>query len=352
VRYTGKQQARWLKPGLRGREGAGRGGSGPGALYDEELCSTAGRESDGVSWRVWSTACALLLVILAAVAWLASAPRPKIAKADATDLQQGGDPAKGRLVFIAGDCASCHASPGQQDRLRLGGGLALASPFGTFHVPNISPDPQDGIGRWQTADLANALLAGVSPSGSHYYPSLPYTSYAHMRLEDVRDLMAYLRTLPPVAGRPPPHEIPFPFSIRRLVGLWKLLFLDETPIAEDPAHGPAWNRGRYLVEAVAHCAECHSTRNIAGAIDPETRFAGGRDPEGTGFVPNITPGRLQPWSEADLAMTLTDGRTREGRVLGSTMREVVLNLAMLPRSDVEAIADYVRSLPARPTPRP
>ena len=305
-----------------------------------------------MSWRVWSAACAVLLGMFAAIAWVASAPRPKIASADAADLEQGGDPAKGRLLFVAADCASCHASPGQQDRLRLGGGLALASPFGTFHVPNISPDPRDGIGRWRTADLANALLAGVSPSGAHYYPSLPYTSYAHMRVDDVRDLMAYLRTLQPVPGRPPPHEISFPFSIRKLVGLWKLLFFDETPIVDDPARGPAWNRGRYLVEAVAHCAECHSTRNIAGAIDPETRFAGGPDPEGTGFVPNITLDRLKPWSAADLVTALEQGRTKEGRVLGSTMKEVVVNLATLPRSDVEAIADYVRLLPARPTPQP
>ncbi len=99
--------------------------------------------------------------------------------------------------------------------------MVLDSPFGAFHVPNISPDPTDGIGRWTTADLANALLTGVSPQGEHYYPVFPYPAFAHMKLDDVRDLMAYLRTLPPVSGRVPPHELPFPLTIRRGIGLWK-----------------------------------------------------------------------------------------------------------------------------------
>jgi mono/diheme cytochrome c family protein len=171
-------------------------------------------------------------------------------------VDQGGDPTRGKLVFEAADCASCHASPGQPDRLRLGGGMELASPFGTFFPPNISPDPNDGIGRWRTIE--------VSPSGQHLYPALPYTSYAHMRVEDVKDLMAYLRTLPAVPGRTPRHELPFPFTIRRLVGFWKFLYLDRTPIRPDPARDAAWNRGRYLVEAVGHCAECHSARNMLG----------------------------------------------------------------------------------------
>jgi cytochrome c553 len=152
-----------------------------------------------------------------------TAPRPAFDLAQAAALGQGGDAARGKLIFDAGDCTSCHASPGQPDPVRLGGGLALGSPFGKFFPPNISPDPRYGIGRWRTIDLANALMSGVSPDGRHYYPALPYTSYAHMRIQDVQDLMAYLRTLPPVKGRAPQHDLPFPFSIRRLVGFWKLL---------------------------------------------------------------------------------------------------------------------------------
>ena len=116
--------------------------------------------------------------------------------------------------------------------------MALGSPFGTFFPPNISPDPRDGTGRWRTIDLANALMTGVSPEGRHYYPALPYTSYGHMRMEDVRDLMAYLRTLPPVQNTPPPHELHFPATIRRFIGFWKLLYLDRSPIEDDPTHWP------------------------------------------------------------------------------------------------------------------
>jgi mono/diheme cytochrome c family protein len=209
------------------------------------------------------------LVGSAIAAWLITVPRPAFARDAKAPLNGTGDPIKGKLVFAAGDCASCHASPGQSDRLRLGGGLALTSPYGTFRVPNISMDPVDGIGAWRTVDLANALLSGVSPTGSHYYPSFPYSSYAKMNPSDVSDLMAYLRTLPAVAGKPPSHDLALPFQIRRFVGFWKFLYLDRRPIVSDPNRGEAWNRGQYLTEAVAHCAECHSSRDIFGAIKPK-----------------------------------------------------------------------------------
>src|SRR3954462_878919 len=164
------------------------------------------------------------LVGAATATWLITTPQPAFARDAELALDGQADPAKGQLVFAAGDCASCHASPGQSNRLRLGGGLALASPHGTFRVPNISMDPVDGIGAWRTIDLANALLSGVAPDGSHYYPAFPYSSYAKMQVSDISDLMAYLQTLPAVSGKPPPHNLSMPFRVRRLVGIWKLLF--------------------------------------------------------------------------------------------------------------------------------
>jgi mono/diheme cytochrome c family protein len=172
-----------------------------------------------------------------------------------------------------------------------------------------------------------------------------------MRIDDVRDLMAYLRTLPPVRGRAPPHELPFPFTIRRLVGFWKLLYLDRSPIATDAARGESWNRGHYLVEALGHCAECHSSRNVIGGIEPWTRFAGGPDQENVGFVPNITPGGIGDWSPQDLERALSQGQT-PSRTIGSTMADVVTDLAALPDDDRAAIVTYLRSLPSRPTPKP
>jgi mono/diheme cytochrome c family protein len=296
----------------------------------------------------------LLIVAVAASAaatWWATAARP-YSGAETSRFEQPGDASRGQLVFAAGDCASCHASPGQADRLHLGGGLALASPFGTFRVPNISSDPVDGIGTWRTSDLANALLRGVSPDGSHYYPVFPYSSYTHMNESDVVDLMAYLRTLAPVKGRAPAHDINAVFGVRRFVGFWKLLYFDREPIGFDAQRGDKWNRGRYLVESLGHCAECHSTRDQLGGIVAKTRFAGGVDPEGIGFYPNITPTRLGNWSERDIAELLKSGNTPTHGRVGSSMTAVVTNTAALPESDRDAIAAYIKSLPPRPTPHP
>ncbi len=139
----------------------------------------------------------------------------------------------GKTMFDIGGCASCHAvpnaDPAKVDRTRLGGGLALNSPFGTFYVPNISPDPKDGIGNWSEANFVTALWNGTSEHGANLYPAFPYTSYRHMQLDDVRDLYAYLKTLPPVRGKARRHELSFPFNVRRLLGGWKLLFLHGGP---------------------------------------------------------------------------------------------------------------------------
>jgi mono/diheme cytochrome c family protein len=300
---------------------------------------------------IWAALIAALAVCGAAAFWLLSAPRPAFSDSDGR-LEEAGNAERGRLVFAAGDCASCHASPGQPDRLRLGGGLALASPFGTLRAPNISMDREDGIGSWRAVDLGNALLSGVSPQRAHYYPALPYTSYVRMDIADVRDLWAFMKTLPAVQGRAPPHELPLIFRFRRVLGFWKLLYFDRTPLPDAPGRDAMWLRGRYLVESVGHCAECHSSRDLFGGLRDKTRLAGGPDPEGTGFAPNITPARLGDWSEDDIVELLSSGRTRAGNRIGSTMVEVVKNTAMLPQEDRRAMAVYLKSLPPRPTPHP
>jgi mono/diheme cytochrome c family protein len=287
----------------------------------------------------------------AVAAWIVTQPVAPFLPTD-PKLQGAGDPERGRLVFAAGDCASCHATPGQADRLNLGGGMALASPYGTFRAPNISPDPADGIGSWTTADLANALIAGVSPDETHYYPVFPYPSFTGMRLEDVRDLMAYLHTLPRVTGKPPPHDLFLLFRVRRFVGFWKLLYFHRGNAPTQSSGDPLLDRGHYLVDAIGHCDECHSSRNVFGAIKPETRFAGGPDPEGTGFIPNITPDRIGRWSEADIVRLLKTGETPDHGRVGSSMAEVVTNTAMLTDFDRAAIARYLKSLPPRATPHP
>ena len=253
--------------------------------------------------------------------------------------------ANGETIFNAGGCSSCHAVPGQPDRLKLGGGLALASPFGTFYVPNISPDQADGIGRWTEAQFVEAVTSGVSPAGFHYFPAFPYTTYAHARVSDIRDLFAYLKTLAPVPGKVRDHDVRFPFNIRRNVGIWKWLFMDDKPFVPDTARSPQWNRGAYLVNALAHCAECHSPRNFLGGIVAAQRFAGGPDPEGKGWVPNITQKGLSDWNEKDIAYLLESGQTPDGDSVGGSMVSVIKNTSQLNEADRADIATYIKSLP-------
>jgi mono/diheme cytochrome c family protein len=256
------------------------------------------------------------------------------------------DLVNGKELFTAGGCVSCHAVPKAEDKTRLGGGLALASPFGTFYVPNISPDPKDGIGGWSEAQFVTALTKGTSEDGEHLYPAFPYTSYQHMRIDDLRDLFAYLKTLPPVAGVVREHDLPFPFNIRRTLGLWKVLFLDGEPFKSDPSQSPQWNRGAYLVNGPGHCAECHSPRNALGAIVSGMRFTGGPSPDGQGGVPNITQFKLKDWSVFDIAEVLETGMTADADRVGGSMVEVVRNTSQLTAADREAIAVYIKSLPA------
>jgi mono/diheme cytochrome c family protein len=254
------------------------------------------------------------------------------------------NPDNGRTMFYAGGCTSCHAIPGEADKTRLGGGLGLGSPFGTFYAPNISSDPDAGIGRWSEAEFVTAMVKGTSASGQHYYPAFPYTSYQRMRIDDLRDLFAHLRTLPAVKAKARDHDLPFPFNIRRTLGMWKLLFLDGQPFIPDATKSAAWNRGAYLVNGPAHCAECHSPRNILGGIKSGQRFAGGPDPEGKDWVPNITQKGIGNWSENDIALMLETGDTPNDRVAG-LMREVVRNTSQLSPEDRAAMAVYIKSIP-------
>jgi mono/diheme cytochrome c family protein len=267
----------------------------------------------------------------------------------------------GKTMFAIGGCASCHAVPNKDpdkvDRTRLGGGLALKSPFGTFYPPNISPDPKDGIGSWNEANFVTALWKGTSEHDTNLYPAFPYTSYQHMRLNDVRDLFAYLKTLPAVPGRSRRQDLTFPFNDRRLLGGWKLLFLRGGPFVSDPARSEQWNRGAYLVNGPGHCAECHSPRNVLGGIIESERFAGGPAVDGDGWVPNITPVGLRQggnvWSENDIASFLDNGMTPSGDFAGSTMAEVIANTSLLGADDRAAIANYIASLPpVQGPPRP
>jgi mono/diheme cytochrome c family protein len=276
------------------------------------------------------------------VYWWLSAPPARWVQ---TVVGPAPDAANGEVIFNIGGCSACHAVPNQPDRLKLGGGLPLKTPFGTFYAPNISPDPNDGIGRWSEADFVNAVRRGLSPEGTHYFPAFPYTSYAHSTVRDDRDLFAYLKTLAPVSGKVRDHDLPFPFNIRRNVGIWKRLFFDDSLWIPDQSRSPQWNRGAYLVNSFGHCAECHSPRNFLGGIVASQRFGGGPDPDGKGFVPNITQKGISDWSAKDISYFLETGLMPDGDSAGGSMAAMIKNTSQLKDADRAAIADYVKSLP-------
>ncbi len=294
----------------------------------------------------------VVAVLAAAVlaAWWITAPQT-LADRDLPDHVP--DVEAGERFFWAGGCASCHATPvnGKRakgdDKLILGGGMALESPYGAFPVPNISPH-DDGIGRWSMLDFVNAMQRGVSPRGKHYYPAFPYTSYARMRIEDVMDLKAFLDTLPAAAGQVDGPRLQFPWSIRRGIGAWKRRYLRTAPVVSIEIADDTVRRGQALVEGPGHCGECHTPRDRFGGLDAERWLAGAPNLEGKGRIPNITPAgkNLSDWSARNIAYYLKSGFTPDFDTVGGTMVAVQENMAKLSNADREAIAAYLQAIPA------
>ena len=283
---------------------------------------------------------ALVGAALAAGLWVASAPRP-LDSAEVAGLE--GDAAKGEAVFLAAGCGSCHIGPERDaDPLVLSGGREFATQFGTFRAPNISPDPDHGIGTWTEAEFLNAVMRGIAPSGVHYYPAFPYTSYVRADPQDIAHLFAYMQTLPEDATPSRPHDIGFPFNIRRALGLWKTLYLRaDFVVTGDLSAGEI--RGRYLAEALSHCAECHTPRNALGALDTAQWHMGAPNPSGTGRIPAIA-GEGFAWSEFDIKAYLESGLTPQFDVVGGTMAAVVRNLQQLDPEELGAIAAYIHRI--------
>ena len=206
----------------------------------------------------------------------------------------------------------------------LSGGRRLVSPFGTFAVPNISTDPDHGIGGWTLAELASALKRGVSPEGANYYPAFPYTTYTRMELRDIADLKAFLDTLPAhQAARTTRTSCPSPSNSGGWrAGPWKALNLTDAWVYARFRQAPAALNGRYLVEGLGHCGECHTPRDAMGGREMSRWLAGGPNPDGKGKIPNITPSALK-WSEADIAEYLKSGFTPDYDLAGGAMADVV-----------------------------
>jgi len=282
-------------------------------------------------------------VILGAVFSLLGVTPVLVAAADAEQVKRG------EYIFRAAGCYGCHTEK-KDGAIPLAGGRALKTPFGTYYGPNITPDPQNGIGKWTDQDFIRALRQGVSPAGTSYFPVFPYTSFTGMTDQDMLDLKAYLFSLKPVAQPNKPHDVSPPFGWRWLLFGWKAMFFTAGPFKPDTTKSTEFNRGAYLVNALGHCGECHTERNFLGAMDRGKPLAGNaKGPEGD-KVPNITPDKetgIGDYGDKDIAYLLRTSLKPDGDAVGSSMGEVVEHgTSKLTDQDLNAISAYLRGIPA------
>jgi len=261
----------------------------------------------------------------------------------------GYDPAalkRGEYLFYASGGCGCHVRPKSDDKT-LSGGRALKTPFGVYYSSNITSDKDAGIGGWSADDFYNAMTHGVRPDGANLFPTFPYTSFTHMRRADVYDLQRYVATLPPSPRRNQEPGAPFPFNIRAAITPWKWLFLDAREFSPDPTKSAEWNRGAYLATAIGHCTECHSPRNLLGAV-VKSRYLGGAAEGPEGKVPNITPAAkgIGNWDVSDIVTYMKTGMTPDGDFAGGIMAELIDDgYQHMTDEDLQAIAVYLKSVP-------
>lgn len=252
--------------------------------------------------------------------------------------------ARGEYLVKAADCAACHTAPGGKP---FAGGFAFKLPFGRLYSPNITPDKDTGIGGWTDAEFVRALHQGIGRDGEDLYPAFPYTSYALLSTDDALAIRAYLQTLPPARAKPPENSILFPFNQRFVMRAWKLLFLPKHRFEANPARDPVWNRGAYLAEALAHCGECHTPRNLMFATKSDAKFAGAVVDGWKAY--NITPdpqSGIGKWTDAELADYLASGHAEgHGGASGNMAEAVDLSLRHLSRADIESIVTYLKTVP-------
>lgn len=274
------------------------------------------------------------IVMFVAAAGASGAEPKKAAPATSDDLIEHG-----RYIATAGDCMPCHTGSPKQE---FAGGLALATPFGTIYSPNITPDDETGIGKWTFDDFKNAVHDGIRADGAYLYPAMPYGAFTKIKEDDLKALWAFLRSLKPIKKVRPANGLYFPFSIRDLMFFWRTLFFSEGYYKPDPKKSQEWNRGAYLVEALAHCNDCHTPRNLMGATISSERFEGAQIDNW--YAPDITAKALKDvnkWDKARLVDFLKKGAAKNSTTLGPMHVVVHDSISKLKDSDVEAIATYM-----------
>lgn len=252
---------------------------------------------------------------------------------------------RGLYLAHAGDCAACHTT----DRAKpMAGNYALQTPFGTIYTANLTPDKESGIGKWNADDFYKAMTKGLEPDGSRLYPAFPYTHFTILKREDSDALFAYLKTLKPVSQRIQPPEFTWPLNWRFVMRGWNLVNFDPHPFQPDPGKSDLWNRGKYLVKGLGHCGMCHSPKNVLGAEEQSNRFSGG-EVEGW-WAPSLSGDKrdgIGDWSKDDLVGFLKYGRNDKSAAFGPMSDVIEHSTQYLKDRDLDAIATYVKDIPAR-----
>jgi mono/diheme cytochrome c family protein len=310
--------------------------------------------------RILFSVVAIVVVALLVGVWiirgpgpLAFADGPKVALADYHGANPTGVPAalaqarlveRGAYLAKAADCMVCHTTKGGKE---YAGGLAFKLPFGTLYSTNITPDKETGIGNYSDQDFLNAMHRGIRRDGARLYPAMPFTSYTYMTEADALAIKAYLFSLPPGRATAPENTLTFPFNQRWAMGFWSALFNPDTRFEPDTSKSPEWNRGAYLAEALAHCGECHTPRNLAFALDNRKKFAGAVTAGWRAF--NISSDRttgVGGWRDDDLVSYLTIGHADGHGTASGPMGEAVdHSLSQMAPGDIRAVVAYLRTVP-------
>jgi mono/diheme cytochrome c family protein len=311
--------------------------------------------------RAWLIAGLIVVVVLGAGAWfllppgaLSFAGGRTVSPADYKGASPFGVPAelrsadlitRGRYLTQAADCEVCHTREGGE---RFAGGRAFKTPFGVLYSPNITADPETGIGAWSDADFLRAVHAGLARNGERLYPAFPYPSYTLIADDDVRAIKAYLFSLPPVRATAPPNSLQFPFNQRWLMGIWSALYSPDQRFRPHEDRSAEWNRGAYLAEALAHCGECHTPRNLAQALNNRRKFAGAVIAGWRAYNITADPvSGIAAWNDAELAEYLRSGHAAGRGLAGGPMAEEIdVSTSTLTAADLQALIAYLRSVPA------
>ncbi|GLQ92168.1 c-type cytochrome [Dyella acidisoli] len=297
----------------------------------------------------------LLVIVLAAGWWLSQRHRQVLISPEdpaiAATLKDPGVIAKGRYLATAGDCVSCHTARGGEP---YAGGRMLPTPFGGIPAPNITPDRDTGIGQWAFNDFWRAMHEGIGRNGEPLYPAFSYTSFTKVTRDDAIAIFAYLRSLPIVHQPNASLALRFPYNVRSTLTAWRAVYFKAGVYQADPSQSVSWNRGAYLVQGLGHCNECHAARGAWGGLNADTALSGGRIPEQDWYAPDLSTqanGGLQGWSRQDIIDVLKNGQASKGAAIGPMADVVAHSTQHLHDDDLQAIADYLLSLPARAAPK-